>query len=824
MMLLFRDKYPPSTVLGSTADSFTDSFVAMFIFITSAENWNQIVYPMYEVSNASSAFFLSYVVFGTFVLTSLVIGTFEDTYTKRQAGIRKEKEEEEAASLCCSFMLGTWLDGFDPERQLDSQTFIELLCSYWRDRRVGCHPEVELSDQALKTAIEHLKELLISLEGDVTLRTSESDDGSMHEFERLLARMIFHFVDADHSDSVEFEEFKQVFAVVACIREIKRDIMLGHRVIAARWEIELRDAINTSDRDSKQRMCKKAQQDVIDKRSEIRNSRKIAGTVPWKDLNQVILLILLAHGYILALYATSFWDTHAYGFSCGFTAFYGAEIALRIKTSGGMGTYFNDSIRIFTAWSHRLQFTLVCLSLTAEIFFFALPAEYSFVCQAVMGMGLYRVLLLSDQFASLLHSLWHGLKPIGVYLQLFLLVYYLFSLVAWQLFDGVLDSSAANFNSLGDSMLLMFQLFVGEGWHEVMQVTTEKSNDAYMWFFMGYVLVVGILFSNLFIGIIIQTYQYTQSRRGTYVGQVDIVLDGQRISADRKDKLYTDLGYIAALLYNPVMHSLDGLSTLSHQFREIIQKKFGGNLEAWAIITIQKTFRRRSEARHSKFRLQLKSAIAELNKRPKLPSTPWFKITFDRVRQACDEAWDEHSTETDAGVCPLLQRKALAESVAKKLGAPVGCVAELEFNQNEYIRSWDKYTLMYWVIPPIISYFSLPLGRDLKRLVPRCRRRSFSQEQEARCVSRDDLVTTSMGAHVYAQRTNSTDQDLDHADPGQPIHRHGTAPDIGYRHSSSHWIGGARGRRRRSSTVHGDDGLFPIDSLCRYSTYIAGHV
>ena len=47
----------------------------------------------------------------------------------------------------------------------------------------------------------------------------------------------------------------------------------------------------------------------------------------------------------------------------------------------------------------------------------------------------------------------------------------------------------------------------GEGWHGIMQEAVQATNKAYLWFFVFYVLIVSILFSNLFIGIIIQTFQ-----------------------------------------------------------------------------------------------------------------------------------------------------------------------------------------------------------------------------------------------------------------------------------------------------------------------------
>ena len=51
------------------------------------------------------------------------------------------------------------------------------------------------------------------------------------------------------------------------------------------------------------------------------------------------------------------------------------------------------------------------------------------------------------------------------------------------------------------------QVFIGEGWHSIMQDVVNETNRSMIWFFVIYVLVVGILFSQLFIGIIVSTFQ-----------------------------------------------------------------------------------------------------------------------------------------------------------------------------------------------------------------------------------------------------------------------------------------------------------------------------
>ena len=65
------------------------------------------------------------------------------------------------------------------------------------------------------------------------------------------------------------------------------------------------------------------------------------------------------------------------------------------------------------------------------------------------------------------------------------------------------DLPGANFNSILDSWNILWQLLVGEGWHDIMY-TAVQANDGWMtFFFMSYTLITTLLFTNLVIGIFV---------------------------------------------------------------------------------------------------------------------------------------------------------------------------------------------------------------------------------------------------------------------------------------------------------------------------------
>ena len=73
----------------------------------------------------------------------------------------------------------------------------------------------------------------------------------------------------------------------------------------------------------------------------------------------------------------------------------------------------------------------------------------------------------------------------------------------------------ANFDSFESSLTIMFQLLIGEGWHEVMfaAVDSKRGSMPHVMFFIIYVVLSGIIATNLFIGIICEAFRRLQDLR-----------------------------------------------------------------------------------------------------------------------------------------------------------------------------------------------------------------------------------------------------------------------------------------------------------------------
>lgn len=81
--LLFQDLWDP--VLGETANSFFETFVDSFVFLTSGENWDVFVYQGYRVSKMSHFLFVPLSLMGIFVLVSMVSSKLRLLHDSRAA-------------------------------------------------------------------------------------------------------------------------------------------------------------------------------------------------------------------------------------------------------------------------------------------------------------------------------------------------------------------------------------------------------------------------------------------------------------------------------------------------------------------------------------------------------------------------------------------------------------------------------------------------------------------------------------------------------------------------------------------------------------------
>jgi len=95
----------------------------------------------------------------------------------------------------------------------------------------------------------------------------------------------------------------------------------------------------------------------------------------------------------------------------------------------------------------------------------------------MMAMSTLRLILLVEDSCTLIFALFQGLKPLRIYFGICFFFWYSFAAIATWIFGRPEDAGPhheSHFDTFSDSFLTMFQLIVGEGWHEVHSRTTSS--------------------------------------------------------------------------------------------------------------------------------------------------------------------------------------------------------------------------------------------------------------------------------------------------------------------------------------------------------------
>ena len=108
-----------------------------------------------------------------------------------------------------------------------------------------------------------------------------------------------------------------------------------------------------------------------------------------------------------------------------------------------------------------------------------------------------------------------------------------------------------------------------------MRNTVSQTYVSYYWFFIVYRFVVGLIFSQLLVGILVTIFQNTEAERGTITGEVRLALSksAKVLTPAEQVKLQRELGVLAASL-------LDSSSTQNPAFDQEVLTRFGDDMAA----------------------------------------------------------------------------------------------------------------------------------------------------------------------------------------------------------------------------------------------------
>eukprot|EP00457_Paulinella_chromatophora_P000083 gb/GEZN01000083.1/.p1 GENE.gb/GEZN01000083.1/~~gb/GEZN01000083.1/.p1 ORF type:complete len:2433 (-),score=354.77 gb/GEZN01000083.1/:111-7409(-) len=121
----------------------------------------------------------------------------------------------------------------------------------------------------------------------------------------------------------------------------------------------------------------------------------------------------------------------------------------------------------------------------------------------IMSLTILRLFTLFLPLRKLAYSLFQAFPTLWPLLSLTFIIFYVYAIIGVSHFYQqflILQGRApqGSFDNIGDGILLLFQVFTGESWHEVMYAGINVLGWASSGYFITFVVLVAILFGNLF--------------------------------------------------------------------------------------------------------------------------------------------------------------------------------------------------------------------------------------------------------------------------------------------------------------------------------------
>jgi hypothetical protein len=135
MLLYYGDFHPGQNEYtegygGPVMDQWNMACFEMFIFVTSVSNWHMVMQG-YLHTKTAAVFFLPLAVLGVFFLMSIIIATFEASYSERSAELEFFARETKFTGTTLTFVMWYW-DGSEKEIEVAEDDFAAFLVAHWQ--------------------------------------------------------------------------------------------------------------------------------------------------------------------------------------------------------------------------------------------------------------------------------------------------------------------------------------------------------------------------------------------------------------------------------------------------------------------------------------------------------------------------------------------------------------------------------------------------------------------------------------------------------------------------------------------------------------------
>jgi len=561
--VLFYKKFDPE--LGDSVDYFLSSSVTMFIFLTSGENWDLIVYQGYRETTLSFFLFSFLSLLGIFAIMAMVVSTFEDAFSERQHEVHMDRRVNDLISKKAAFLLLTYLQNVCGVKQLRKHVpldQVEAFTHEWIDFYNIDFDNLCKPMLLIGSVSEHDQEIIDEISG---WYSPESMQAAIQDLNAT--------TDKRGKGSLMYEEFVQALACAKCTKLLSRDLLLASKtiwsqdlILAAASLAAYESVRNFGDSEiedklrqeciTKELICKQAEKNYTQLYKVVAKSVGMLPNFDMDAVDDISILLLLAHLCLMSLYGNIDDPDLVHNLAAIFSLAHLFELVLRIYVMRGLTNYLNDRRGHEHIFLNKFSLFFISIASVASGAHYLVDDDYQPLIACLSALQLLRLMVLPRSFRDMTYFLLIGVAPIFIFLALLVISIYQFSAVAYYIFqdEGVSnDDGTLTFTTLEGSFLAMYQVFIGEGWHGIMEIAVNRTHKGMVWFFALYVLVVGVIFSNLFVGVLLNVFQHMRESHQTIVGTVALQLEAEfeDINSDDRDSMLIHLGESARTMFFP---------------------------------------------------------------------------------------------------------------------------------------------------------------------------------------------------------------------------------------------------------------------------------
>ena len=508
-------------------DSFQSvykSFSTLFIYMISAENYGEVVYPPIncdemEIANTRNGGVQSvdcpksminmYTIFanlvGMFLIISLVIAVFEDVFSEYISQNRILDKIKSRLSLIAAFVI---LDK-DGGGSLDKTEFINFLNSTCHTSRIfDVDDDFELSGaDFIQLCEEFQHEMML---------------GPLPDIDEIQLRPNSYFVTCPPLELLDFLSNDLKMEHLPPLNVTDEDVLRYWRLRGADAYVE-RARID---------IVKRAH-NGLNRHSQWHAMREKIVFVCESELYQALMTAgLIFNVMMMALYGAVLPSAVPAldAFCITFVVLWFLEIMGRGVVGYGYKRFMRVNDDFFAEVRNRTDFfiTVVAFMLLVGVALLRVsagepvfhpweactmdsckPNDWARIALSFNALRLFGVF---PSVHKIIYCFYVIVPNYSAIITLTALIMYFYAIVGCMIFGGTFkylheyDAPAANFNSLFDALLTLIQLFVGPAWNGVMGAGVDAvGSSAYVYFF-SYVIISTLLLTNLLMGVIISGY------------------------------------------------------------------------------------------------------------------------------------------------------------------------------------------------------------------------------------------------------------------------------------------------------------------------------